>query len=307
MNKLMLAVVLVILVAMAAMAQAPTYTTNDVLGAHNVYGRGCVACHAPHGGARGNGSTLTGSGQAALWGEDLTPLYGKTLAFGDAGAYTVTLPANQAAVNTIGAHDPTFVIIACLSCHDGNVTKVGMMQGITVEQLPVAGGYGSTFLGADGNYNNEHPVGPQAIIGCGGSYNWDCAVGTGTGTKGDGTAPGDGYTLGTLIAPAGSKFAQFQTNYGFTVSPSVIAGQPTVTCTTCHDQHSMTIWNGTIGGVKANWNTSFFVRGPYTPGGTSGSTAINNTAAQFCRNCHGGESNEMHGLPSIPTVGATHQ
>ena len=30
----------------------------------------------------------------ALWGEDLTPLYTKTLAFGDDGNYPITLPAN---------------------------------------------------------------------------------------------------------------------------------------------------------------------------------------------------------------------
>jgi hypothetical protein len=39
----------------------------------------------------------------------------------------------------------------------------------------------------------------------------------------------------------------------------------------------------------------FFVKGYYNPynGG--------NSVAQFCRNCHGGNSNEMAGLMSIPT------
>ena len=64
------------------------------------------------------------------------------------------------------------MIIACLSCHDGNLAKVGMMHGQTVETLPIVGGHAPTLLGNDsstvGNYNNDHPVGNQAAIGCGG-------------------------------------------------------------------------------------------------------------------------------------------
>jgi hypothetical protein len=42
----------------------------------------------------------------------------------------------------------------------------------------------------------------------------------------------------------------------------------------------------------------FFVRGPYNPNsGTAGS----NQTAQFCRSCHGGEANEMHG-GNLPTT-----
>jgi hypothetical protein len=40
----------------------------------------------------------------------------------------------------------------------------------------------------------------------------------------------------------------------------------------------------------------FFIRGEYNPN-TNG-----NQVAQFCRNCHGGESNEMHGLTNVPTI-----
>ena len=39
-------------VSAAAQIAAPT---NDILGAHLNYGRGCSACHAPHSGASGNG------------------------------------------------------------------------------------------------------------------------------------------------------------------------------------------------------------------------------------------------------------
>lgn len=283
MNRLALIAFIIALVAMTAMAQ------TDVLGAHNVYGRGCIACHAPHSGARGNNvnTTDTQTGNLALWGQDLAPLYGKTVAFGDNGGFSVTLPSSLNGFS--GAHDPNFVIIACLSCHDGNLAKVGMMKGTTVETLPVAGGNAPTLLGSDGstagNYNNDHPVGPQATFGCGGQYNWDCTI-SGTGAV-------------QMTGAASSVFAT--TNYGFTVSLAVINGTtPIVTCTTCHDQHSQIIYSGKIGGVQANWNTSFFVRGPYTPAGGG------NGAAQFCRNCHGGESNEMHGLLNVPTSGVSH-
>ena len=72
-----------------------------------------------------------------------------------------------------------------------------------------------------------------------------------------------------------------------------------MTCTTCHDQHSMTVWQGTATTMPSKpgyYQTSFFVRGPYQPQ-TGG-----NNAAQFCRNCHGGEANEMHNSPNVPTT-----
>jgi cytochrome c553 len=283
MKKAIQIVLLAAICVMVAAAQ-PAQTTNlttDVLGAHNVYGRGCVACHAPHSGPAGNGVTNGVGANVALWGQDLSPLFGKTLNFGDNGTYSVTLPANSAAITS--AHDPTTVIIFCLSCHDGNVAKPGMMKGVTVETLPVVGGNAPTFLGNDGsgagNYENDHPVGPTAVIGCGGQYNWDCTV-SATGT----------------ILMTGTASAQFVKNYGYTVSPAAVANQPTVTCTTCHDQHSQSIYAGTIGGVKGYYSTMFFVKGYYNP--TTGS----NSVAQFCRNCHGGESNEMHGQMNVPTI-----
>jgi hypothetical protein len=40
----------------------------------------------------------------------------------------------------------------------------------------------------------------------------------------------------------------------------------------------------------------FFIKGYYNP------SANGNSVAQFCRNCHGGESNEAHGLMAVPTI-----
>lgn len=263
------------------------WAQSDVLGVHNCYGRGCNSCHAPHSGAAGNGSSRASNSQA-LWGQNLAPLYGQTLAFGDVTKRSVvSLPASVGSYAS--SSDPTFVIIACLSCHDGNMARSGVMKGMTVETLPVVGGHAPTLLGNDGsgpgNYNNDHPVGPTTAVACGGS-NWDCTV----------SATGK-------VAMTGQYSSQFARNYGFTVQPAASGSNtPTVTCTTCHDQHSQTAWSGKIGGVQANWRTTFFVRGPYTPDASNNG----NAAAQFCRSCHAAQSNEMHGVMNVPTTGISH-
>jgi len=290
MKKVLVLLVVVIAFVGVSMAQ------QDVLGAHLVYGRGCVACHAPHSGAAGNGGSNAKSpysGNNALWGQDLSPLYGQTLSFGDSGSgWTITLP-NYGTAATGGVKPGPFdqfggpfAVIACLSCHDGNLAKPAMMTGTTVEALPnsaVSGGHAPTFLGADGstagNYNNDHPVGPNATLGCGGTYDWDCVE------NADGT-----YSF------SGAGSSKFLTDYFDVTKTGPVAhlvntkeaGKSWVTCTTCHDQHSMTAFStdGTVAGVKP---TMFFVRGWYNPN-------TGNSAAQFCRSCHGGEANEMHGV-----------
>ena len=291
MKKLSLVVLVVVVAATVAIAQnnlPNNYSSStDILGAHLLYGRGCIGCHAPHSGSGGNGHTPQTdptSGNLALWGEDLEPLYGQTIGFGDTGSYPVTFPANGGAI--VSAHDPIAVVLFCLSCHDGNLAKVGWMHGTTVETLPIVGGHAPTLLGNDGttagNYHNDHPVGPNAIIGCGGTYDWDCTI-----------------SNGSIQVPSGVNFRQFtEVNYGWVVSPSKYNGNPTVTCTTCHDQHSMNVWagNGHATGTGTYYQTSFFVRGPYQPQ-TGG-----NNAAQFCRSCHGGEGNESHNSMSVPTT-----
>jgi len=285
-NRFILFILIALVTASVSMAAIPTVNnlTTDVLGAHNGYGRGCVMCHAPHSGSGGNG-VIKGdatSGNYALWGQDLTPLYGQTLKFGDGGNFVVTLPA---AGTITSAHDANTVILFCLSCHDGNLAKVGMMKGSTVETLPIVGGNAPTLLGNDGtaagNYNNDHPVGAQAIVTCGGQYNWDCT--------------GGNTTAISMNGPASSVFAN--TNYGFAVSFSTFGSVVTaVSCTSCHDQHSELIYQGKMGGVTGPYQTAFFLRGYYNP------TTGGNSVSQFCRQCHGGEANEMKGQLNVPTT-----
>jgi len=298
-------------VATAGFAAAQNYSpSTDVLGAHLNYGRGCAACHAPHSGAYGNGAAKTAdpnSGNVALWGEDVASLYSQTIITGNSGrgTYTEVLPA------TMSTSSEAFGLLTCLSCHDGNLATGAMMQNTVYETLPWT--YGThnsipTLLGNDGttkgNYLNDHPVGSQATFGCNSvptgqtygesGYNWDCNI------------------SGTSIT-AGPNMAKFINNYGFFVSlgTSTASTSPIVVCTTCHNQHSMnvvkvsntaniaagsTVKSGMSGVAAGTYQTMFFLIGPYNPNNTG-----SNTAAQFCRQCHGGESNEMNNGTALTT------
>jgi len=301
----------------------PTLFGGDELGAHNGYGRGCVMCHAPHSGAWGNGidTADTYNGQVALWGQNLLPLYNQNMAFsgdGNSTKYAVTLPAQGA----VSISDGASIILLCLSCHDGTIAPVGMMKGWTVETLPIVGGNAPTLLGTvPGDTQtylaNDHPVGPLANVGCGGTYNWDC---TGGGASGqpiymNGTAskqflinyPGSFWNGETIAGCGGGTGVTCKNPTNTTISATNTWGYNTsgnplasftsgtvngVTCTTCHNQHSMTVYS--VGGK--NYTTMFFVKGYYNPynGG--------NSVAQFCRNCHGGNSNELEGVMNVPTT-----
>ena len=293
---------ILVLLAAASFAAAQTYSpSTDVLGAHLNYGRGCAACHAPHSGAYGNGNAKTAdatSGNVALWGEDVSSLYGKTIITGG-GGFSETLPSSF--TNT----SETTGLLTCLSCHDGNYATGAMMKNKVYESLPST--YGTlntipTLLGNDGtsvgNYLNDHPVGANATFGCnavptgqtnGGEsgHNWDCGL------------------AGTTIT-AGPNMAKFINNYGFFVSLGTNAAgtTPIVVCTTFHNQHLMnvvavsktagvaagsTVKSGLSGQTAGTYQTMFFLRGPYDPWNSA-----SNSAAQFCRQCHGGESNEMN-------------
>ena len=134
--KRILSIAFLFLAAAAfASAQIGAAPATDVLGAHLNYGRGCAACHAPHSGANGNGANKSGdvnTGNIALWGEDVSALYGQTIITGQSehGSYSETLPASQTqAPDTAG-------ILMCLSCHDGNYATGAMMKNTVPAVLP---------------------------------------------------------------------------------------------------------------------------------------------------------------------------
>jgi hypothetical protein len=282
--------VLLVVVFAASMAVAAINSNYqspvDVQGAHNNHGRGCTGCHIPHSGPAGNGGVDQAGfqGNLALWGENPGALAGATINFGDNGDWAETLPStDQATTPDLGG------LLLCLSCHDGNLAKGAMMTGIVdwaSEGLnPATLGYKTvnvpTWLGNDGsgtgNYQNDHPAGLNATIGCGG-HSWDCTIAA------------NGH-----IVP-GPLMTQFIANYGFAVSPSYYNNQPVVMCTTCHNQHVMTVFNGKIAGVQGYYQTYFGIRGYYNP--TNGG----NSTSQFCRQCHGSHANEFNNAMNIPTT-----
>jgi hypothetical protein len=305
MKKAMLVVLVVFAFAGFMMAQN-WVSPVDVLGAHNNNGRGCAGCHAPHSGAYGAGQTVksgTDTGSYALWGQDASPLYGVSIAFGDSGKYTEVLPSTITGGGTeVGG------ILLCLSCHDGNVTAHNMMANQSWEQkvgLLTNTAYGTspipTLLGNDGttagNYNNDHPVGQLATIS------------TGNGLVFNGTS---------MSVTPGSQYAQYVANYGYpALAPGkysqpfgvTAGGKPYVVCTTCHNQHVMTVFTSSTANPIANdgggkfYATYFFVNGPYNmnqAGDPTGKQAPSTT--QFCRQCHFGESNEANNTNNITTV-----
>src|SRR5215469_5973339 len=304
MKRTILVVMFVLAVAGLVLAQTAS-SPIDVLGAHNNNGRGCAGCHQPHSGAFGSGQKgAADSGSYALWGQDASPLYGKTIAFGDGGSFTEVLPTTIAT----GSQEVGGILL-CLSCHDGNVTSKNMMANQSYEQrigLLKNTAYGSnpipTLLGNDGtsagNYTNDHPVGQQATI----------RASTANGLVWSGTA---------FSVTAGSNYAKFVANYGWpALAPGTwsnpygvtAGGQAYVLCTTCHNQHVMTVYTSSAkspiagdGGGKY-YQTYFFINGPYNPNINNVSNTNAPSTTQFCRQCHIGEANEANNTFNIPTV-----
>ena len=256
--------------------------SSDVMGAHLNYGRGCSGCHAPHIGPIANGDAAKPNverGTQALWGEDVTGFYREMIHRDKEGR------SEDAQAPSAGDGTPDVPgVTACMSCHDGNLAERATMQNEAYEKLPVRYGQfdhvptlltdGSPF----GEMFDHHPVGLRVVIPCGGEDGWDCSSKEG------------------VINMNGAKSSLFVKNYGMFVKPGRYNNQPVVVCTTCHDPHLMDVVNvgpKTRSGLpKGRYSTMFFLRGPYN---TSNKIHGNNQAAQFCRQCHAAESNEMNG------------
>lgn len=307
MKKAMLVVMFVLAVGGLVMAQTwSSPAGTDVLGAHNNNGRGCAGCHSPHSGsfgsAHGGGAD---AGSYALWGQDASPLYNKTIAFGDGGKFTELLPSSiSTGSQEVGG------ILLCLSCHDGQVTQSNMMVNDSYERrigLLTNTSYGSgtipTLLGSDGssagNYTNDHPVGQLATISDMSAYGL-----TFNGTK-------------YAVPAANTPYGQFVANYGYpALAPGkwsqpfgvTGAGKPYVLCTTCHNQHVMTVYTSSAASPIANdgggkyYATFFFVNGPYNPNINNVSSTNAPSTTQFCRQCHFGEANEANNTNNVTTV-----
>jgi hypothetical protein len=303
MKKAMLVVMFILAVGGLVMAQNWS-SPVDVLGAHGNNGRGCAGCHQPHSGSLGSGQKgAADAGSYALWGQDASPLYGATIAFGDDGSFTEVLPSSiSTGSEEVGG------ILLCLSCHDGNVTaknmmanqsyeqKIGLLKNTAYGSLPIPTLLGNDGTGIAGNYTNDHPVGTNANI-----------------RSGNGLV----FAAGVFTVTPGTPYAQFVANYGWPAlapgkwsSPTGVnaAGKPYVLCTTCHNQHVMTVYTSSAASPIANdgggkfYATYFFVNGPYNPNVNNIANTNAPSTAQFCRQCHFGEANEANNTNNITTV-----
>lgn len=288
MKRKILVVALMLGGAGYASAQSGFSPSSDVLGAHLNYGRGCSACHAPHSGAHGNGNgkiTDPSGGNAMLWGEDATSLYGKTITTGG-GKFSEVLPTSLSATTPDVAG-----MLTCLTCHDGNYAQNTMMKNRVYEALPSTYGNSNatpTLLGSSGasagNYLNDHPMGLTAKVNCGGASDWDCTV-----------------SSNGVVQMTGARSKLFVRNYGFFVQLGSYNNTAVVVCTTCHNPHVMnvvTVTSATSGLPAGTYPTMFFLRAPYNP---NDSNPTSNQTSQFCRQCHADKSNEMNGS-SVGTV-----
>jgi len=327
MRKLMLLILMLAVVTFTGIAAAQVM--NDVLGAHNLGGHGCATCHAPHSGACGNtkGQGDTGcddtTGQIALWGRGfMAKTYTINLPHG--ANYTFTTPATEAGFIG-GDSDPLFDTASCLTCHDGSVTTTNM-KGYTFETNE-DGGNPPTYFATEVSspLTNQHPV--HTTYSCG-SHNWDCQIDATTGTVYWGNSAAQvafmqNYGRGVSFYSIGP--GQTTIGGGGNGNTNTTAGAY-IECTTCHNQHVMgggnpeysysnSQWsngnthcyngntsnpyggcyiNGNVSGYKNTW---FFIKGWYDV-----KTSTSNSATQFCRQCHAGESNEENNMFGVPTT-----
>jgi len=337
MKKLALVLLFVAMVGALASAQIISgntayIPTTDVQGAHENGGRGCAGCHAPHSGGRGSGggtvigNVYTGVGTAegdnGLWGTDTAPIQntnGGQITFD--GSYPVTLQGL-----TWSSGGLYTGVATCLSCHDGNVSKGAMMSGQSYEQafglLNFATNAGSnkqgapvslygtavpipTLLGNDGgvagDYANDHPVGMLANLGAVASAALSNGLTATVGTNAYGEP-----ALNVVVTPS-TKYAQFVSNYGYpaisspAINPDNVATDAFVVCTTCHNQHIMNVYKGTLAATSGTFQTIFFVNGAYNPGAPYDPTHVPSTN-RFCLQCHFSHSSEYYGATTVGTA-----
>ena len=261
--------VLLLLQIQVVVASART-RPNDTMGAHVNSGRGCLACHAPHGGLS---IQPTVSAPAMLWGDNVASTY-------------ATSGIEPFHVWSDGRSQSRGVL-SCLSCHDGNYAPRAMMRNVVYESAPATYGIGNvvpTLLDKDdfnaGNDIEDHPMGSAAQLRCGSAMGWDCQQSAGA------------------IRMQGALSSKFAANYGFFVEPVHSGNTSLVFCTTCHNPHSMT-WTAVTASTASGlypvgeYPTKHFLRAPSYDVDVRSSTS--NRRAQFCRQCHADKSNEMNG------------
>ena len=116
-----------------------------------------------------------------------------------------------------------------------------------------------------------------------------------------------------------TPYAQFVANYGYpALAPGkwsqpfgvTGAGKPYVLCTTCHNQHVMTVYTSSaaspiVGDGGGKYLRHLLLRERPVqpePAGQDSTAGQAPSTTQFCRQCHFGEANEANNTNTIPTV-----
>jgi hypothetical protein len=268
----------------------------DTLGAHGNRGRECVVCHPPH---SERPALREGSGS---WMDSNVPegaadhaKYSVSPAIGESEHAVQVAPASVAAA---GAE--TSGVLLCLSCHDGNLTPQNMLASRSYsERMGLQPGRSRmipSLLDERGSEHADHPMGVEARIE---------------------TGYGLVFSNGKFSVQPNTPYAYFVAAYGMpTLAPSMRSnpygidaqGRPYLVCTTCHNQHVMSVYVSRPDSPIANdhgyksYTTFFFVNAPYDHHGGVNINGQASSRAQFCRQCHFRFSNEANNSYFIPTL-----
>ncbi len=121
---------------------------------HDIGGRGCNGCHAPHNGALANGGTTGTTGQILLWARNFP---NPTNTFGVYDSATMKNKAVELGGSALTTStDVRMYSLLCLSCHDGVTSTFSP----AMKTINMVGSKTSFGTGAYESYGlvNDHPV-----------------------------------------------------------------------------------------------------------------------------------------------------
>jgi predicted CXXCH cytochrome family protein len=144
------------LIGLASMSmQGATLPKTGVAGTtHDIGGRGCNGCHAPHNGALSNGGTSSTSGQILLWARNFPS---GTNTFGVYDSATEKNKATELGGSSLTTStDVRMYSLLCLSCHDG-VTSTFSPAMKTINMVGSRNAFATGAYESNG-LTNDHPV-----------------------------------------------------------------------------------------------------------------------------------------------------
>jgi predicted CXXCH cytochrome family protein len=137
------------------MGAAPNLPKSGLAGStHDIGGKGCVSCHAPHNGGLANGGPQS-SGLILLWNRAFPATANTFGVYQSASMTTTPLELGGSALTT--STDVRMYSLLCLSCHDGVTSTFSP----AMQQKNVVGystKFGGTAYTDSLGLTNDHPV-----------------------------------------------------------------------------------------------------------------------------------------------------